>query len=121
MSDAPDRLSIKFETHVGFFTQKSDGVEYIRADIAEARIAELEARPVKVKPLEWEKTGNAASEIQAQNYTGIWVIYENCCDGWTLDTGEHVCPYDEVDKAKAAAQADYERRIKDALETPDDQ
>jgi hypothetical protein len=90
-----------------------------RADIAEARTAELEARPVKVKPLEWR---DSYGVLRADTEFGSYLI---SASGKILTLGvapmspQMVCA--NLDDAKAAAQADYERRIKDALETPDDQ
>jgi hypothetical protein len=76
--------------------------------------------PVKVKPLEWEKTGITSSELKAENYSGLWVVYENNAGSWTLDNGECVCTYASLIEAQSAAQADYERRIKDALKGSSD-
>jgi hypothetical protein len=41
--------------------------QYIRADIAEARISELEARPVKVKPLAEYSALELAKELQKRH------------------------------------------------------
>jgi hypothetical protein len=73
--------------------------------------------PVKVKPLEWI-TPSPTTDGQWQDSTGIYDIEDCILFIGHIETG---IPFQSEKEAKAAAQADYERRIKDALETPDDQ
>lgn len=80
--------------------------EYIRADLARPR----------VKPLVWYPTEDICDDVRAQNYAGIWIVFKGAEDMWVLDTGEFVSEHDTLEEAKSAAQADYERRIMEALE-----
>jgi len=93
------------------------------------RVAELEARPVLVKPLVWEAVeqdrGDGSSDL-----TGDWIAetsfgcYSIVCGfgtdsyTWDLYYGEMDCisTHDDPDNAKAAAQADYEARFLAALD-----
>jgi hypothetical protein len=77
---------------------------------------------VKVKPLEWVEAdywpGVKSHEAKGCGFS-YWIIDRDggcdvACrnDGWTLSS------LASVDKAKAAAQADYEARIRSAIEPP---
>lgn len=68
----------------------------------------------KVKPLEW-KDAEAVELAKQSAYTPVGYYYAGDCLFWgpgtIVSTG-----YQNIDQAKAAAQADYERRILSALE-----
>lgn len=80
---------------------------------AQAAIAALE--PVKVKPLEWEY--HPAGAIAAPP-TGHAYIIDTRTKGrvYSIKGFNPQRQFASMDEAKAAAQADYERRILDALE-----
>jgi hypothetical protein len=80
---------------------------------------------VKVKPLVWEQLGRSYrakaplfGNIRVESYfADKWSIYWSAPGYTDLFThGEHDTP----DAAKAAAQADYDARIRAAMEAPDD-
>jgi len=77
---------------------------------------EREAVGVAVKPLEWEPDpdfgGLKSGEYRVR--AGIWThgYY------WTKDDYEAQTGFEDQDEAKAAAQADYEQRIRSALVSP---
>lgn len=111
MTNAPERICASCDTPLaqkksGKWHEYPYGTEYIRADLARPR----------VKPLVWYPTEDICDEVRAQNYAGIWTVFKGATDMWVLDTGEFVSEHDTLDAAKAAAQADYERRIMEAVE-----
>lgn len=80
---------------------------------------------VGVKPLEWKPIGPADSDIEAETELGTYVIsVDSVVAGrthylWVAGQGEseeHHSDYTSMAEAKAAAQADYERRILSAIE-----
>lgn len=81
--------------------------ERLRADLANAVT-------VKVKPLEWEKDPRNVSFIDAEYVDdfGLYCIAERVLFIGHTETGIR---FGTVKEAKAAAQADYERRILSAL------
>jgi len=98
----PDRLYIDRGPRGGWMTRDKrmpdTEAEYIRADLAAP----------KVKPLVWDEHNWIAS-------TGFgYVRIENKPAGWWNSLTKSYEP--TMHAAKAAAQADYERRILDALE-----
>jgi zona occludens toxin (predicted ATPase) len=123
MSDAP-HVPAAFINVIREEGTKAEACDFLQKQwnetfMLKARIAELEARPVRVKPLEWR---DSYSVLRADTEFGS---YMTSASGKILTLGvapmspQMVCA--NLDDAQAAAQADYERRIKDALETPDDQ
>ena len=85
---------------------------------------------VRVKPLVWEEITQARSDedptrepsgdYEAVTPVGTYYIemyFGTNSYGWDVSfNGDHVADRDDPDDAKAAAQADYERRILSALE-----
>lgn len=75
------------------------------------------ARLVKVKPLNWfeaELPSRGGGKLQAEGYTVRRIEGK-----WLLDfagTAKHGWWWSDLDAAKAAAQADYTARIREALE-----
>ena len=89
-------------------SQINDGVEYIRADLA---------RP-KVKPLEWEY--HPAGTMASDKVGNCYVIDTRSRRPYFIKWPQGYAPNIEtIGAAKAAAQADCERRILAALETPE--
>lgn len=84
-----------------------DENERLRADLANA---------VKVKPLKWEKDPQNVSFVDAEYVDdfGLYCIAERVLFIGHTQTG---IPFDTVREAKAAAQADFERRILSAIAT----
>lgn len=72
---------------------------------------ERAVRAVKVKPLDWqhEEHGDAT----AQSIVGTYFADANGC--WSLGGGRPLTTTGALEAAKAAAQADYEQRIRSAL------
>jgi hypothetical protein len=114
---APNRIMAAptghFHTPEGDFVSWGDddaAVEYVRADLAKPR----------VKPLEWN-TGivHWATPLPGMKYVACPNGPGRPCSWW-LDGAEaetrQVRPSEEA--AKAAAQADYERRVLSALILP---
>ena len=81
-------------------------VKYIRADLAKPR----------VKQLQWI-TPSPTTDGKWQDTTGIYDIEESILFIGHVETGT---PYITDKEAKAAAQADYERRVLSALILPGD-
>lgn len=83
---------------------------------APASPAQPETGGVRVKPLEWRSVG---PNFVAETPVGEWTVeyYDDDGGGWVAiyndagDVGEHATEAE----AKAAAQADYEQRIRSAL------
>lgn len=121
MNDAPDRIwrdrghllgQMSYATEINSGRRKSEQDEYIRTAIAR-----------KVKPLDWRLNKGAYpsffaySGVTKTTYTidsgamkslGRWPLRIN--GFWTKKK------YQQPEQAKAAAQADHERRILSALE-----
>ena len=80
--------------------------------------AELTARGVRVKPLEWRKCKVWGDTVFRADWYDIWARsdgrfgLEGAANGFTDFTA-----YPTLEAAKAAAQADYEARICAALTT----
>ena len=121
MTDAPERIwatvdiDISAQTTDIYAQDTPDGfvgnpVEYTRADI-----------PVKVKPMVWHR-----SHINSWNHdfhtTGNLQYVIRCADenGWKWTaTGQGAFGYcNSPEEAKAAAQSDYETRIRECIEQP---
>jgi len=103
------------EPYCGECGAQSGGLEWnTRTDIADALVA-----AVKVKPLVWEY--HPAGTIAAPP-TGHAYIIDTRMKGrcYSIKGFNPQREFGSLDEAKAAAQADYERRILDALEIPDD-
>lgn len=78
---------------------------------------EQDTAGVRVKPLEWrDGYRDAACKITQVSPIPFYQIRELEGVVW-LDVGNHQTIYPAVDDAKAAAQADYEKRILSALTT----
>ncbi|MAM60819.1 hypothetical protein [Maritimibacter sp. UBA3975] len=76
-----------------------------------AEIERLRAAP-KVKPLEWDGRGTTGVMLQYRIHIGYGLM--NGVFALTL-SGSTIGEFDSEEAAKAAAQADYERRILSAL------
>lgn len=108
MTDAPERIWADPDTWLSKEPGFRDSTEYIRRDAC--------AKYVEVKPLEWSGKGTATTPfgnyVVAEAYNAeepFWFLY---FAGRPYGPGgEHKT--EEV--AMAAAQADYERRIREAL------
>ena len=77
------------------------------------------AGAVKVKPLVWRETGTDRFSAKGEDYKVVtdgtgWAF---CPEDWPPFGGY---PYETLDEAKAAAQADYAARILSAIETTPD-
>lgn len=74
------------------------------------------SREIAVKPLKWVKDPKNVSFVDAEyvDTFGLYCIAERVLFIGHTETG---IPFDTVKEAKAAAQADYERRILSALDT----
>lgn len=90
----------------------------------EAAVADVpEAEAVRVKPLEWVEHGDQ-DFVWYRAMTTVGLRYNVEDDGFSekkfhLTVGQLVLGnFDVLDEAKAAAQADYERRILSALSAP---
>jgi hypothetical protein len=87
----------------------------------------LRANGVKVKaaikPLEWKPSieGHASGQWFASSLLGEYYTYMHMPTGraWLKGPDGVADFHDTIDLAKAAAQADYERRIRSALSVPD--
>lgn len=104
-SEAPERIWTCNETrNIWIGEKQGDTVEYIRVDLAEP----------KVKPLAWGELDLASTPFGVyklhKGYKLLNGIYALQFHGFTVGQ------FKEKEAAKAAAQADYERRIKEALE-----
>lgn len=84
-------------------------------------IAALPARGVGVKPLDWvELEVHDITVFEALTCLGRYKVQDRAVPGWMLvGTNGVISVHDSEAAAKAAAQADYEARILDAL-TPTD-
>ena len=136
MSDAPERIITRHYANGiinaapadrGFslaFGNAISEAEYLRADIAESRVEALQAENArlraapKVKPRVWEFFGSGHVRAYAF-YAYYEVMWEFWNDKACLRVHPHIMSplwYENPEAAKAAAQADYERRILGALE-----
>ena len=111
MSDAPERIWLWLDDGTRMVSYPSepypaDGVKYIRADLA---------RP-KVKPLEWMDGWADGTCYDVTPFNPIEYTHRisKLKDG---TYHSHFGVFETLEAAKAAAQADYERRILAALET----
>lgn len=80
--------------------------EYIRADLASTAPV-----GVRVKPLEWQGAGRGC-DAHWVDTTGIYQIEDSVLFIGCQESG---IPCDHDDEAKAVAQADYDRRTRDAI------
>jgi len=96
-------------------------------DAIESALLAAERRSVKVKPLEWARAVNTETMSRAQTHFGtyrVWTYYD--AGRWfvslsTPGAGQEWCKNVDDEKAgKATAQADYEARIRSALEPDED-
>lgn len=123
MADAPERIRVAQDAD-GFWTCReavSGSQEYVRADLYAALEAQLAG--ARVKALEWE-TFEGRSYVQANCVLGQYqVSYLREFETWQMhrpavagtEWKENFSRHATKDDAKAAAQADYERRILSAL------
>jgi hypothetical protein len=77
------------------------------------------SKGVRVKPLEWNKEFGYAA--RAESPFGVYAItdFAGFDDRYRLDRpneGQRLC-FEDIDQAKAAAQADYEQRILSTLDS----
>lgn len=80
------------------------------------------SKGVRIKPLEWGKTSYGTPEVTT--VVGVYRINESMAGGWSVVTGKRVLTtgdgrvnFPSIPQAKAAAQADYEQRIRSALDS----
>lgn len=112
----------------GMLADRLISERYKAANAIEALLDAAEGEVVRVKPLEWaepSKTSNGCWTAESPfgtysvvNEGGWWCILEGApyCKGFEW-LGENAAK-DTVATAKAAAQADYESRIRSALASP---
>lgn len=123
-NDAPERIwTSEAKPGRGYWQDHGDGmyrpVEYVRADLCAAQPAE--AGRVSVKPLVWnEGLWSGQPAWFADCGFGCWTlvkhrVHDNRISVDDLRGELHEEDYATFDEAKAAAQADYERRILAAL------
>jgi hypothetical protein len=128
MTDAPKRIWVDGNQDWdsgswGLDHEYPDDVEYILATpeaLAEAPevqrlIAEAVERATRVKPLVWEDRGGvdyASDRYLVQVFFGSDQYY---FETWDLSLGLKLYDGDDLPSAKAAAQADYEQRIRAAI------
>lgn len=76
-----------------------------------------DAAAMKVKPLEWARPDGLHERVVSERtrcLVGTYTVWGG--GGWNLDDGtQHTTPARSLEAAKAAAQADYEQRIRSAL------
>lgn len=95
--------------------------DYLLIGDAGPRATQPVATAVKVRPLEWDKHPDDDEwySIDSGNYqvSDYCVYHSPNSDGWCLNVRGHLLDEDfsSSDAAKAAAQADYEQRIRSAL------
>lgn len=91
--------------------------EYLAAKAALTASLSDQERAVEVKALEWRVLCSRSGNSEAKTPFGEYVIQSER-DGWMLyllnEQDAHMA-YSTIDFAKAAAQADYEQRIRSAL------
>jgi hypothetical protein len=119
-----------YDTHVTWPQRHADARLIVAApvDALAARVAELEARPMKVRALEWECTDWSAGDgVKGENdcewqavATGLHYIIDWQGRGtFCLTKPDDLCIYaGSLADAKSSAQADYEARVMSALEVP---
>ena len=100
--------------------EAADRIEQLEAQLAAALgalgdIGDGEPRP-KVKALVWAECSDGTlhdvdCQYELETDTQRWRVVKGVTGG-----GSYVCHASTLEAAKAAAQADYERRILDALE-----
>lgn len=88
----------------------ADQAAFGAAEVCEA-IAALPAQGVKIKPLEWRETTAGTAKLTAWKSDGGTIVYNHTFGEYIFRTRA----FPTLDAAKAAAQADYERRILAAL------
>lgn len=119
--DRLDKMAMEIEERQAAEIAKRDQklMEFVDLiDQQAARIAELEAKSVKVKPLEWSWiNGYPRCETPFGRYdidsTGVLTFYS-----WRTNETEFLTDEGPEDDAKAAAQSDHESRVS-ALEVSD--
>lgn len=101
-------------------------VQYVRADLATPA---PQWQP-KVKPLVWTdpappndeyRYDHVFAESALGRYSIEWKSWKEYDDFGVFCAGDYVCSEHQLEYAKAAAQADYERRILAALQPPENQ
>lgn len=79
---------------------------------------------IRVKPLEWREDKSLLDRMQwkAGDYTICRMVWSQEITVYDTARGHWLCskPVGTLDKAKAAAQADYEQRVLAAIEVSDD-
>lgn len=101
-----DGTLFRFEGERWFFLSNAD------KDALRARLSQAGAGGVVVRPLEWRTFDKHLSAQAAP--VGVYGVL--CAEGFELRlSGEWIGRFDSYQAAKAAAQADYEARIRSAL------
>lgn len=91
-----------------------------RAEAADAELAKVRGKVIEVKALEWTQKAPPAHDYEPFSYwaAGIGGYYCAEPDGtlWLAHDAFEWAKFGNQAEAKAAAQADYEKRIRSALE-----
>jgi len=130
MTKAPDSLRMAIKTalleEVAFEHSDEDGTHLTGLDEATWRILALIQQPaVKVKALEWKEPSQLTNGCWVADtpFTGYSICHEDCrfhviCEGWNISGDDQDVALDcpTLKAAKAAAQAHYDKAIREALE-----
>ncbi|WP_198669747.1 hypothetical protein [Pelagibacterium sediminicola] len=116
----PHHSTVRFFLNPNHYLEEEDVCELMRAAL-EAALPHLSQGAVRVKALEWSVERRSGFNIHVGR--GLGLKYEAAIKaynpGWIVTLGESDVVFDSADadedSAKAAAQADYERRIMSAL------
>lgn len=101
-------------------TACAEAIRALTPDDARAALARMMAERAapKVKPLAWERSVLLGEVYKAASIFGEYICGiddDNIAYGGGVPDARKWIDYDTLEAAKAAAQADYERRIREAL------
>jgi hypothetical protein len=116
MTDAPKRYDLDQPTcHMGSAEMREDPLgDWVRFDEVQALIAEAVERATRVKPLVWER--HPMGWIAGAMFGPAYIIDIRVKGRLMFVKGINPSPQlDDIEAAKAAAQADYEQRIRAAI------
>ncbi|RUM98982.1 hypothetical protein EET67_04900 [Pseudaminobacter arsenicus] len=114
-----DDHCVECDVCAGHTTAFSGASEAIEAWNRRAALAHREAEAVAVKPLEWRK-GYCDDKVIIHQAGGGWLYQGRVLNGviWLDWPDKPATEFADEETAKAAAQADYEHRIRSALVAP---
>ncbi|NTG20041.1 hypothetical protein G6L00_06235 [Agrobacterium rhizogenes] len=129
-SETPDPQAAWYEDSTGCFNLSLDVANIERTALenghqinylyATPQPAAVAAPEVAVKALEWSETSYGTPEVQT--VAGVYRLNRAGCGGWSVNVKSEVLRdsdgrtnFATLEKAKAAAQSDYEQRIRSAL------